>query len=211
MVVFAWLSLFLKGALRPLTQKGVLPSFFIFILHLDSWLLKCCCEGMPAAMTTGHWGWSRGAVFITVLHLLFYKADGSTVFLTCAIADMVVPGSEGFYFFISFIMFLFLSSPVVSQFRQEEWLPRGPCGVTGTCMMCVVPGRAVHTEVDSVAQLRPLIQRRGDCISSWGVVGEEQTIGVLCGFQLVHCRNCSWVEPFESCVTWEKVSALMKH
>lgn len=72
------------------------------------------------------------------------------MFLTCAIADMVVPGSEGFYFFISFIMFLFLSSPVVSQLRQEEWLPSRPCGVTGTCMMCVVPGRAVHSEVGSV-------------------------------------------------------------
>lgn len=90
------------------------------------------------------------AVFITMLHLLSYEADRSAVFLTCAVADVVVLRSEGFYFFISFIMFLFLSSLVVSQFRQEEWLPGGPCSGTGTCMMCVVHGRAVHTEVKSV-------------------------------------------------------------
>lgn len=107
------------------------------------------------------------------------------MFLTRAVADMVVLGSEGFYFLISSIMFLFLSPLVVSQFRQEEWLPGGPCSVTGRCMMRVVCGRAVHTQVESVgcSVETPYPEERGPCICM-GMVGEGQTTGVLVGFSL---------------------------
>lgn len=64
------------------------------------------------------------------------------MFLTCAVADAVVLGSEAFHFFIAFITFLFLSSLGISQFRKEESVPRGPCSVTGMCVICVVYCRA---------------------------------------------------------------------
>lgn len=133
-------------------------------------------------------------------------------FLTCAVADMVILRFEGFYYFISFIMFLFSSSLVVSQSRQEEWLPRGACSGAGGCTGCVAHGRALHTKVQRVAASvqTPHSEQRWLPISM-GVMGEEQTTGVLCRFHLVHCGNCIWIEPFDSCVTWEKVSALMKH
>lgn len=133
-----------------------------------------------------------------------HEADRSAVILTCAVADMVVPRSVDFYFLISSIMFLFLSS-LVSRFWQEEWLPRGLCSVTGGCMMCVVRGRAVHTEMGTVgcSAETPYPEERWPCIFM-GMEGEEQTTGVLCWFQLLYCGSCSWIEPFESCVVWEK-------
>lgn len=128
-------------------------------------MLKGCCEGMPAAMTAE--AGAERAVFITALQLLSYKADSSfslVLSLTWLFWDL-----KASYFFISSIMFLFLSCLVESQFRQEEWLPRGPCSVTGRCMVYVVMAELCTLRWGVwVIQLRPLIQRRRDHISSWG-------------------------------------------
>lgn len=210
MLFFAWLSLFLKGALRPLTQKGGASTFLIFILHLDIWLLKCCCEGMPAAMTTGHWGWSRACC----LHHCAPSLDlqSRQEFLTCAVVDMVFLGSEGFLFFHVLHNVSLFILPCCVTVQAGGVAARGHCSVTGRCMMCVLHGRAVHTEMESVgcSVETPFPEKMWPHIFM-GVVGEEQTRRVLCWFQLVCCGNCSWIEPFESCVMWEKVSALVKH
>lgn len=71
------------------------------------------------------------------LSLVLWCRRERMAFLTCAVADAVVLGSEAFHFFVAFITFLFLlSSHGISQFRKEESVPRRPYGVTGMCMVC---------------------------------------------------------------------------
>lgn len=205
MLFFAWLSLFVKGALRPLTQKGGVSTFLTFILHLDVRLLKCCCEGcqQPCLQVTEA-GAEPASSPCSISCLT--KQPAVQCFSLVLLLTWLFGIWRLLFFHILHNVPLFQSSPVVSQFRQEEWLPRG-ASVWLVRAWCAWP----MAELESVGcSAGPLIQRK---VTTYlhGVVGEEQTTGVLYQFQLIYCGNCIWREPFESCVMWEKVSALMKH